>query len=204
MSHNLVRAMGIAAVMLWSGSAFAETWTLNSDNSHLAFGSVKKDTVGEVHSFEDLSGSVGADGSVSVQIGLDSVETYIDIRNERINEHVFGGVTLATLSAQIDMDAMKAMDVGGMSVMDIEGTLAFLGRDIDIETEMFVTRLSEKQVIVTTNNMLFLSVEDLGVNDGVDMLMKLAKLPGITRTVPVTVRMVFDRDDQKADLAPAQ
>ena len=69
---------------------------------------------------------------------------------------------------------------------------------------MFVTRLSEKQVIVTTNNMLFLSVEDLGVNDGVDMLMKLAKLPGITRTVPVTVRMVFDRDDQKADLAPAQ
>jgi hypothetical protein len=78
-------------------------------------------------------------------------------------------------------------------VLDVEGALAFLGATVEIETEMFVARMSETKVLVTTNDMIFVSTEDLGVSAGIDKLMELAKLPGITRTIPVTIRFVFDQ-----------
>jgi len=120
-----------------------------------------------------------------------------------MNEHVFGGNASAMLTAQIDMDELKGIAVGGMSTIDVEGALEFLGQSVDIESEMFVVRVSETQVVVTTNDMLFVSTEDLGISAGIDKLMELAKLPGITRTAPVTVRMVFNMDVKKAEVAPA-
>ena len=200
---KLLYAAILSAVVFFSGAVSAETWTLDSENSRIAFGSVKKDKVGEIHTFEKLNGAVGADGSVTVEIDLTSVQTNIDIRNERINEHVFGGAATATLVAQIDMDEMQGLAVGGMTTIDVEGALAFLGQSIDVETEMFVVRISETQVVVTTNDMLFVGTEDLGISAGIDKLMELAKLPGITRTTPVTVRMVFNLDVKKAEVAPA-
>ncbi len=203
MLTKLIHAASLSAAILFSGAAVADTWTLDGENSRLAFGSVKKDKIGEVHNFENLSGAVAADGSVTVDIDLTSVQTNIDIRNERINEHVFGGMAAAKLTAQLDMDALNAIAVGGMSTVDIEGSLAFLGQSVDIEAEMFVVRVSESQVLVTSNDMLFVSAEDLGISAGIDKLMELAKLPGITRTSPVTVRMVFNMDVKKAEVAPA-
>ena len=196
-------AASLSVVVLFSGAVSAETWTLDGENSRIAFGSVKKDNIGEVHTFEQLSGAVNADGSVKVDIDLASVQTNIDIRNERMNKHVFGGAATATLDAQIDMSEMKALTVGGMATIDVEGALGFLGQRIDVETEMFVIRVSETQVVVTTNDMLFVSTEDLGISAGIDKLMELAKLPGITRTSPVIVRMVFNADVKKAEVAPA-
>jgi len=198
MLTKLMQITSLASAVLFTGAAAADTWTLDGDNSRLAFASIKKDTVGEVHIFERMGGAVAADGTVAIEIDLSSVQTNIDIRNERMNEFVFGGQLVASLSAEIDMAAMQAIPVGGMSVIDVEGALDFLGQGVDIETEMLVARLSESQVMVTTNDMLFVSAEDLGITPGIDKLMALAKLPGITRTSPVTVRLVFNSDDQKA------
>ncbi len=74
---------------------------------------------------------------------------------------------------------------------------------IDIEAEMFVARLSDTKVLVNTNDIIFLSTEDAGITAGIDTLMELAKLPGITRTSPVTMRLIFDKVEQKAEAAPA-
>jgi len=101
------------------------------------------------------------------------------------------------------MSDLEELAVGATTLTDVEATLSFLGKDIELETELFVARLSDKQAMVTTNGVLFVSTEDLGVNAGVDKLMELAKLPGITRTVPVSIRLVFDADDSQAQLAPS-
>ena len=74
---------------------------------------------------------------------------------------------------------------------------------IDIEAEMFVARMSDTKVLVNTNDIIFLSTEDAGITAGIDTLMELAKLPGITRTSPVTMRLIFDKVEQKAEAAPA-
>jgi cytochrome c2 len=208
MLRTFTRILATAVIAVSGHMALADghttgTWTLNADSSKLAFGSVKKDTVGEVHSFGQISGTVGADGTTVVEIDLTSVQTNIDIRNERFGEHVFKGATTATLNTMIDMDAMAAMAVGDSEVIDVEAVLSFLGADVEIEAELFVARLSETSVMVTTNDMIFVGTEDLGISAGVDKLMELAKLPGITRTTPVTLRLIFNMDEQKAEAAPA-
>ena len=86
---HLIQAVTFASAIV-AGPAFAASWTLVPESSHLAYGSIKKDTVGEVNSFTSLSGQVSPDGQVEVEIDLSSVETNIDIRNERIEGHAQG------------------------------------------------------------------------------------------------------------------
>lgn len=199
-----LKNLTMAALVATLGSmAAADSWTLDADSSHIAFGSVKKDTVGEVHSFERLSGTVGADGATKIEIDLSSVQTLIDIRNERMVEHVFKNAPTATLNAQIDMAEVSALAVGASAVVDATGNLELAGTALELDAELFVLRISDTKVMVSTNDMIMLSMADMGLSAGIDKLMELAKLPGITRVSPVTLRLVFDADAEKADAAPA-
>lgn len=191
------KLLGCAAVAVaLAGSALAGGhggWTSVDDASMIAFGSVKKDVIGEVHTFSNVSGTVAEDGAVVVEIDLTSLETYIDIRNERMAEHVFKGAATATLTGSVDMEDVSSLATGDVSVTDFEGTLALGGLEADVEAEMLVARLSEDRVLVTTADFIMLSTADLGIDAGIDKLMQLAKLPGITRVTPVTIRMVFEQ-----------
>ena len=101
-----VAAMVLAAPAFAGGHA---AWKSIGDESLIAFGSVKKDVVGEVHTFGDVSGTVSEGGDVAIAIQLASVETNIDIRNERMLEHVFqGGKAKAMVSGEIDLDEVHA------------------------------------------------------------------------------------------------
>jgi len=188
-----LKTLALTAALAVSGQfAAAGSWTLDSENSKLAFGSVKKNTVGEVHSFEEISGTVSDAGVVKIEVDLASVQTWIDIRNERMIEHVFKNAPKAEIMAQIDMAKMGAMDIGAMDLVDLTGKLFLGGLEMELEAELFVARVSESKVLVSINEMLMLSTADLGIDAGIDTLMGLAKLPGITRVTPVTMRLVFD------------
>ena len=193
------KTLALAGMLAAAGSfATAESWTLNGDSSRIAFGSVKKDVIGEVHHFGGVSGSVSADGAVALEIDLGSVETYIDIRNERMIEHVFKKTPKATINAQIDMSDVAALGVGESTVLEADGILQLVGTELDLYADMFVLRISPTQVMVSTNDMIMLSMEDVELMAGIDKLMALAELPGITRVSPVTLRLVFDLDADKA------
>lgn len=191
-------AIAAVAALGFAAPAVAESWTLDGDKSHLAFGSIKSNSFGEVHSFGELSGTVAADGKAEILIDLASVETNIDIRNERLTEHVFKGIATANLSAAIDMSEVDTLAVGASTTTYADVTLSLLGTELSVDADLFVMRLSEKQVMVTTNDMAFFSTEDAGIDAGIDTLKELANLESITRAVPVTARFIFDLDDQGA------
>lgn len=188
--------LGIAAVIGLGLSGIAaqaghHVWTLDGAASTVAFGSIKKDKIGESHHFSGLSGTVKG-GDVTVEIDLSSVETWIDKRNVRMVEHVFKNAPTAVLSAKIDAAALDGLAVGDMSEIEIAGSLLLGSIEVPIETDMIVVRLSEKRVMAVTAEMIWVSTADAGIDGGVDMLQQLAKLPSITRTFPVTLRLVFD------------
>jgi len=193
-----LKYLAAASVIAMGAPAFAQNWTLDGAASKLAFGSVKKDNVGETHSFETLSGSVSAEGQVSIDIDLASVQTNIDIRNERMLEHVFQSAKTANISATLDVAALNAMAVGTSDVVDVSGVVSLVGTEVALDAEMFVMRVSDTQVLVSTNDIVWLAAEDAGIMAGLDKLMELAKLPGITRTSPVTMRFIFNAGDQVA------
>lgn len=186
----------IASAFL-AGPVFAgghAPWESVNDKSLISFGSIKKDVVGEVHTFGETSGAVDNEGNVTISINLGSVETNIDIRNERMIKHVFKALDAkAELSGTVDMDDVNGLAVGATTETYFEGQITFAGVSSDVEADLFVARLSEDRVLVTTSNMIMLSTADLGVDEGIDKLKELASLSGITRVTPVTVRMVFEK-----------
>ena len=195
----------IAAILAFSLTPFlaqADSWTLSADESKVAFGSIKKDKVGEIHHFKTISGGVSADGAAKIEIDLASVETWIDIRNERMGEHVFNGMGPATLTANVDMAALEALPVGGTTSDEVSGVLSIGGANVELEVAIFAARIAEDKALITTDEMVMVQTEELGVNDGITKLMEIAKLPSITRSVPVTFRLVMTRNTEDA-AAPA-
>ncbi len=167
-------------------------WTLVNKESRVSYGSIKKNTVGESNYFNELSGMVSADGHVMVTINLASVETWVDKRNERLIKYVFGGdAGKAKLSTMVDMESLNALAVGETTTIDIKGTLDFAGVSVDIQAPMFVARLGEKKVLVMTDELIMLGADEINADAGLDKLQELAKLPGITHVIPVSLRFVF-------------
>jgi hypothetical protein len=184
----------LATSLLMTTPVFAGDWKTVDAETSVAFGSIKKDTVGEVHHFNKVTGSVSEDGKLKLDIDLASLETNIDIRNERMTKHVFlEGAATASLTGEIDMSEINDLKIGETRIIEIEAVLSFVGVENDIDTNMLVARLGENRVLVSTADFVMLSTEDLEIDPGINKLMELAKLPGITRVTPISARMVFEK-----------
>lgn len=194
---KLLKSLVCATAFMMATPVFAGghiTWNSVQEESRIAFGSIKKNTTGEVHHFNNVTGVVKEKGEMVLTVDLSSVETNIDIRNERMTKHVFlEGKATATITGQIDMDEVNSLKPGETKVLEVEVNLKFAGVENEVEANMLVARLSENRVLVSTEDFIMLSTEDLGIDAGIDQLMKLAKLPGITRVTPIAVRMVFQK-----------
>ena len=72
-----------------SSMAPAQSWTLDPQHSFLSFTTTKDASISDHHGFAQLTGAVDEGGKAWLRIGLASVESNIDKRNERIREHLF-------------------------------------------------------------------------------------------------------------------
>ena len=86
---SLVKSMVLSASAVLLTNAAQAQWSLDNDSSTLSFVTVKADHVGEVHTFDHLTGTIEDDGAVVITIELASVNTMIDIRNERMQAMLF-------------------------------------------------------------------------------------------------------------------
>ncbi|MEM9229906.1 MAG: YceI family protein [Pseudomonadota bacterium] len=186
-----------AAALALASPVFADdgaNWTSVDAESSVAFGSIKSDYIGEVHHFNSVSGSVSEAGALEIEIDVASVETYIDIRNERMVEHIFQALApTAVINAEIDMADVESLAPGETKLVEIQANLAFGGEENELDAMMLIARLAEDRVLVSTADFIMISTEDLGIEPGIDKLMELADLPSITRATPVSIRMVFEK-----------
>jgi polyisoprenoid-binding protein YceI len=191
---GLVAAAMIVAAAGAQADGHAKGWTLNAEMSNVSFASIKNNYNGESHSFSSVSGTVAADGTAEITLDLASVETNIDIRNERMREFVFKSAPSATITAALDMNELNALGVGQGMDMETSGTLSLLGVENELDASLYVMRIAQDTVMVTTNGMIMLDVDDAELTGSIDKLQELASLDGITRVSPVTLRLVFNAD----------
>lgn len=190
------RALFAAASLFLAFPAAAE-WTLSSEESRIGFVSVKAGAFAESHSFKEVQGAVSEDGAAEIVISLDSVETNIDIRNERMREFLFetDKHPTATVAATIDLDAFSELETGARDSIAFTGEVTLHGVTAPFETTLTVTRLSDARVLVETTDPVILYTDEFGLTAGVDKLRELAGLPSITPAVPVSASLVFERND---------
>ncbi|WP_161494486.1 YceI family protein [Marinobacter salexigens] len=172
-------------------------WTLDSESSSLHFVSIKNGTTAEIHSFAELQGKVGDDGKVNVVVHLDSVDTDIPIRDERMREMLFETDTMpvATVTAQIDAAAFEQMPEGTAESKDVRLTLSLHGQVQDYDTRMKIVKLANSGVAVSTEQPLLVEAKAFGFVGAIEALREIAGLSSIATAVPVTANLVFRVSD---------
>jgi hypothetical protein len=121
------------------------------------------------------------------------VETFIDIRNERMRDILFAALPEATVSATIDLAALDGMRPGERRVQELDVTVAANGEEADYLTDVAITRLSNDAVTVSTARPLIADVRDLGYDGGIEQLREIAGLDSISPAVPVSFDLMFTR-----------
>lgn len=180
--------------VLFLASSAAAHWELDNNSSTLSFVTVKADHVGEVHTFDQLSGDINDDGSVQITIELASVNTLIDIRNERMQNMLFETNLFpqATISGEIDLDAVAEMDAGVSQAISVDFDLAIHGESSSYTADILVTR-TESGVLASTVKPIIVMADTHGLVSGVEALREVAGLPSISRAVPVSFNVVFEQ-----------
>ncbi len=170
-------------------------WTLDPADSRLSYVSIKAGEIAEANRFDSLAGSVAADGTATLDIDLASVNTGIDIRNERMREIFFdvAGNPKATVTAKLDPAAFAALAVGQSITRPLTASVAIKGVEQEIETEVLVTRVSADRVTVVPTAPVIISTDMFELTDELGELRALAQLPSITPAVPVTFTLSFTR-----------
>jgi polyisoprenoid-binding protein YceI len=199
-------ALGLAACAQPAGDAPKGTapeaapltegaWTLDAADSRLSYVSIKAGEIAEANRFETLVGSVAADGTATLDIDLASVNTGVDIRNERMREIFFqvADNPTASITAKLDPAAFAGLAVGQSLTRPLKASVTIKGVSSEVETEVLVTRVSVDRVTVVPTAPVIISTDMFDLTDELGELRALAQLPSITPAVPVTFMLAFTR-----------
>ncbi len=168
-------------------------WQLEPIASSLAFVSIKNNAIAEAHTFTKLSGSVDQVGAARIDIDLNSVETLIPIRNERMRELLLetDKFPVARVSAQLELVPLLALEVEGVQVLDMPFSLALHGIEMTKSVKVRLIRLSSSAFQVSSVTPVMISTGDFGLDRGLEALREIANLQAITPVVPVSFSLVF-------------
>lgn len=168
-------------------------WQLEPIASSLAFVSIKNNAIAEAHTFTQLSGSVDQVGAARIDIDLNSVETLIPIRNERMRELLLetDKFPVARVSAQLELAPLLALEVEGVQVLDMPFSLALHGIEMTKSVKVRLIRLSSSAFQVSSVTPVMISTGDFGLDRGLEALREIANLQAITPVVPVSFSLVF-------------
>ncbi len=196
MPRFLLRTIAFAALLPLAFTARAQ-WQLDNESSTLSFVTIKADHVGEVHTFDRLSGSISNEGAAAITIELASINTLIPIRDERMQNMLFETSLFprAELTAQLDISEFEALEVGRGATATIGFDLSMRDQSNSYQAEVLVTRLADNGIQVSTLKPVIVVADSFDMVGGVEALREVAGLPSISNAVPVSFTVVFHRAD---------
>jgi hypothetical protein len=168
-------------------------WQLDGESSRLTFVTTKVTNVAEVNRFRSLRGSVGDDGKVQLQVPLETVDSGIPLRDERLRKQLFEIEKFASaqISAQLDIAPLLTLAAGAQMELRLPLTVTLHGHSQSYSSELLVTRLDDRRFQVVTLAPLLLNAEDFGLAAGIEALRQLAGLKTISLAVPVSAVLIF-------------
>lgn len=124
---------------------------------------------------------------------LDSVETLVPIRNERMREVLFNTTNYrkAVLHARIEPAQLAALEVGAIALLTAEAELSLHGQTQPLILKMQAARLDAAHIMVASREPLIIEAEQFGLSQGIEALREIAGLSSISRAVPVTFVVTF-------------
>ena len=186
----LIRFISCAALLLMTQATLAD-WRLTSA-SKVGYVSIKNNAIAEHNVFSGVTGSLSKKGQLKINIDLSTVETQVDIRNQRMRE-LFFEVTQypqAVVTAELDVQELAQIDSGAPLEIVKPFTLSLHGVEATAEAHLRVVAVGGRAWVSTVRPIL-ISAADFGLEGGVFALQKIAGLEAIAAVVPVSIDLKF-------------
>lgn len=171
--------------------SFAD-WRLVSKNSSFTIGTTKNETVTEIHKFQELDGLVQNNGIASLTLNLLSVDTGIEIRDQRMQAMLFSASAQAVYRAILDVRTFVKMKAGESKEFQLEGILELNGNFTLMPVDTKVTRLPSGHYRIETVSANNIDVGLFGFSDGVEQLRAIANLLVISPIVTFEFDLEFE------------
>ncbi|MCC3862019.1 YceI family protein [Pseudemcibacter aquimaris] len=186
--------MVLAASFLCANSAMAD-WKLVEGSSNLSYGTIKNSMIGENNTFKKVSGSLNDDGHIDITIDLSSVDTQIELRDQRMRDIVFKVAENASakLTGDMNLQAHNDQEIGTSKMVEATIGLELVGEKIEHDVTLMVTRLAENKVLVTPHGVMFIDVDDYNLVSAIETLRGLAGLDSIATVVPMSFNLTFEK-----------
>jgi polyisoprenoid-binding protein YceI len=192
MPVKLSKILGLCALLVGATAAQAQ-WELDNSRSSLDFLSIKNADMAESHHFTEMVGFIGSEGKVQVGIDLNSVETLIPIRNERMREMLFRTVDFpaANISSDVDPNVLAIVTDGGVVTTDVQVILSLHGQQATLSVPVLVSGGEGSVLRVISARPVVVNAGAFALGAGIEALREVAGLQSISTAVPVTFNLVF-------------
>ena len=182
------RSLTCVLLLLITQATLAD-WRLTAA-SKVGYVSIKNNVIAEHNYFSGVTGSLNEKGQLKVSIDLSTVETQVDIRNQRMRD-LFFEVTQypeAIVTAQLDMQELAQVESGAPLELVKPFTLSLHGVESTAEAHLRIVSVGGRAWVSTVRPIL-ISAADFGLEGGVAALRKIAGLEAIAAVVPVSVNL---------------
>jgi polyisoprenoid-binding protein YceI len=183
-------------------AAAAASWRSEPAQSSLSFVTTKAGQPGvaaisEVQTFRRFSGELTSRGQIRFTIDLASVDTGIEIRDERLRTMLFnvGATPQATFVAQIDPALLRDLPSAGVRDMDLDGQLTLAGQSKPVLAKVRVGALGGGRLAVSTRAPIVVNANDFGLRSGVEALREVMALNLLSSSAPVSFALVMRQSD---------
>ena len=185
----------VCALLLTLGVSLSAqaNWYLDGESSRLSFITTQNANIADVHRFLVLHGKVDRKGLAQLRIEMDSVNSSVPLRDERMRDVLFDFKHFpeAQISAQIDLQPINDLASGAQLELRLPVTVSLRGKQHTYQAELLATRLDERRFQVVTLEPLMLQAEDFGLQPELETLRKMAGLSAIRFSVPVNAVLIF-------------
>ena len=183
-----IRSLTCVLLLLITQATLAD-WRLTAA-SKVGYVSIKNNVIAEHNYFSGVTGSLNEKGQLKVSIDLSTVETQVDIRNQRMRDLFFEVMQYpeAVVTAQLDMQELAQVESGAPLELVKPFTLSLHGVESTAEAHLRIVSVGGRAWVSTVQPIL-ISAADFGLEGGVAALRKIAGLEAIAAVVPVSVNL---------------
>jgi hypothetical protein len=180
-----------ALSLTFSSLSFAD-WILQQPSS-IHFLTNKNTHITEIHSFKKFDAKVKDSGFAKINIDLASVDTRIDIRDERMQKHLFeiSRFTQASFEAQIPATVLAQVSSGQQSQFELKGKISLHGEEAEVSSQVIISPNQDKTITISTITPMLIDAKSFKLVAGINKLKEIAGLKSITRIVPLTFSLTF-------------
>ena len=172
-------------------------WAIESNQSSITYLSSKLtgnlSTIFENNRFTNFSGTINDAGEVVLNIDMNSVDTGVAIRDERVKEHVFNvkQYPQATVKMSVKDLIVDCCEFGYTQMVEV--LLSMRGVTKKIKGKVGVTRRDDRLLVQSVSPIL-INATDYGMLEGIQTIKELVKLVNIPTTIPVSFQLVFVKE----------